>query len=103
MDSLSEMFNLNELAPNVVQIPASLFQKMLAKLDERKENSKPEKSKDAEPERLFTRKETARMLNVSLVTLSSYDSKGFIKSVRIGRRVLYRASAIQGALKDRRA
>lgn len=49
-------------------------------------------------ETLYTRKETAQKLNVSLVTLNSYVSKGKIIAHRIGNRVLFRAEDIKACL-----
>jgi excisionase family DNA binding protein len=45
--------------------------------------------------RLFDRKETARLLSVSVATVKKLASRGELKSVKIGRRVLHAESAIQ--------
>ena len=42
----------------------------------------------------ITRKETAQLLNVSLVTLSSWTKKSILKSYKIGSRVLYKKSEV---------
>ncbi len=46
-------------------------------------------------ERLLTRKETARKLHLSLVTLRELEKRGELVPVRATRRVLYRESEIE--------
>lgn len=59
-------------------------------------NLKPPKAK---PENKFlTRKETARRLKVSLVTLTDWVNRGRIKAHKIGGRVLFRESDVDDAL-----
>ncbi len=49
---------------------------------------------------IFTRKETAEMLNISLPTLRSYTKQGVIKSCTLGcYKVRYRLEDIQEAIK----
>ena len=48
--------------------------------------------------RFYTRKETSKMLNVSLVTLTQYVKSGKVKANRIGHRVLFRAEDIEACL-----
>ncbi|HRF16784.1 MAG TPA: helix-turn-helix domain-containing protein [Chitinophagaceae bacterium] len=50
-------------------------------------------------DRLLSRQETARLLNVSTSTLLSYVKQGRIKSFRIGRRVLFKQADIEAAMK----
>ncbi len=50
------------------------------------------------PEKYLTRKETAKLLQVSLVTLNDWSKKGFIQSYRIGGRIRYKLSEIDEAL-----
>lgn len=45
----------------------------------------------------LTRRETAEMLRVSLVTLNQWVSDGKIKAYKIGRRVLFRADEVAQA------
>lgn len=47
----------------------------------------------------YTRKETAKRLKISLPTLNEYTKQGIIVGNRLGRRVLYRQSDIESALK----
>ena len=49
---------------------------------------------------LYTRKETAEKLRVSLVTLDIWTKVGIIKAQRIGTRVRYSKKAIDEALKN---
>ena len=45
-----------------------------------------------------TRKETAKMLNISLPTLNEYTKKRILTGYRVGVRVLYKQSEIELAL-----
>lgn len=49
-------------------------------------------------DKLLTRKETAKMLSVSLVTLCDWEKKNIIQSYRIGNLVRYKKSDIIKAL-----
>jgi hypothetical protein len=57
---------------------------------------KPPKSTDKD---LKSRKETARILNISLPTLHLLPKKEIIRAYRIGNRVLYKQEDIENALK----
>lgn len=57
-----------------------------------------QKGKDSE-EILYTREETAKRLSISLPTLNEYTKRGIIIGNRLGRRVLYKQSDIEAALK----
>ena len=52
------------------------------------------------PEKYLTRRETAKLLQVSLVTLNDWSKKGIIQSYRIGGRIRYKLSEIDEALKE---
>ena len=52
------------------------------------------------PEKYLTRKETAKLLQVSLVTLNEWSKMGIIQSYRIGGRIRYKLSEIDEALKE---
>jgi len=60
--------------------------------------NKPEQI-TAEPEYL-TRKETAKKLHISLVTLNRLTNDGTLKSYRIGGRVLFKTQEINQALTE---
>lgn len=47
------------------------------------------------PERMLSRDEVARMLNISLPTLWAKTKSGEIKATHIGRRVLYSESEVK--------
>ena len=53
--------------------------------------------------RMLTRKEVAKTLGISLVTLNSYTKEGIIPAVRIGSNVRYRSSEIESAMQDIRS
>ena len=46
----------------------------------------------------YTRNEVATMLNVSLVTLNTWNKNGTLKASGIGRRVLYTFEDIQNSI-----
>ena len=47
-----------------------------------------------------SRKETAKILHVSLPTLDKYTEAGLIKGLRFGRRILYSLDDINNSLKQ---
>lgn len=51
-------------------------------------------------DKLLTRKETAKRLNITLATLHEYTKSGKIIANRIGNRVLYKECDIQNALRQ---
>jgi excisionase family DNA binding protein len=48
----------------------------------------------------FSKKESCRLLHISLPTLDSYILKGFIEAKRVGSRILIEQEAISKALKE---
>lgn len=54
-----------------------------------------------EDDKLFTRKETAQKLHISLGTLDTYTKLELIKAEKIGHRVLYKKSEINEALREK--
>ena len=47
----------------------------------------------------ISRKDTAQLLNISLVTLSNWTKKSLLKSYKIGSRVLYKKSEVIESLR----
>jgi hypothetical protein len=47
-----------------------------------------------------TRKEVCQIFKLSLPTLDKYDEMGFIRSKKLGNRILYSEEDIQAALRD---
>ena len=47
---------------------------------------------------IYTRQETAEMLDISLPTLNEYTKQGFITGYRLGHKVRYRIEDINNAL-----
>ena len=74
------------------------FENAINKAFERaiKEFSNPVKETDKD---LKSRKETARILTISLPTLHQFTKDGIIRAYRIGHRVLYKQEDIENALK----
>ena len=52
------------------------------------------------PKTYLTRKETAKLLQISLVTLNAWSKNGIIQSYRIGGRIRYKLTEIDEALKE---
>lgn len=61
--------------------------------------NKPEKETTQEPEYL-TRKETAKKLHISLVTLNRLTNDGTLKSFKIGGRVLFKSEDVNQAISE---
>ena len=58
----------------------------------------PPPAPPAEPPNYLTRRETARRLRISLVTLNDWVNRGRIRAHKIGGRVLFRDSDVEAAL-----
>lgn len=56
---------------------------------------------DKEP-RYYSRKETARILSMTLPTLARITKDGLITAKKVGNRILYEAEAIDEAVKERK-
>lgn len=52
------------------------------------------------PEKYLTRQETAKLLQISLVTLNEWSKKGIIQSYRIGGRIRYKKSELEDSLRE---
>jgi len=60
----------------------------------------PATTSEAKISSVLTRKDAAKMLNVSLPTLHFWTKEGIVKGTRIGSRIRYRMSDIENALVD---
>ena len=69
---------------------------------EQKINEKLEKIQNKPPVRYLSRKEVACQLQISLPTLNDWTKLGWLKSYKIGTRVLYKSDEITQALKERK-
>ena len=78
--------DLKELIANVVRSEMSGF--------------KPVPTESKEGQEFLTRKQTAEKLQVSLVTLHDWTKKGVIQGYRISRRIRYKATEVEAALKE---
>jgi excisionase family DNA binding protein len=56
------------------------------------QNFKPVQT--TQPDALITRKETAKLLGISLPTLHTYTNEGKVQSYKVGSRVLYKQSEV---------
>lgn len=76
------------------------FQKML--INTLMQVIEPLKSaEESSPIELLTRKETAKLLRISLPTLAGWTKQGIIHAIPMGRRVFYSASEIQNILEKK--
>lgn len=57
-----------------------------------------EEAKKAQTVEIYTRKEVAELLNVSLSNLSRWDKIGYLKPVKAGRKAHYLKSDIQNLI-----
>ncbi len=75
------------------QLKESILSDVRAELQEIVLNFQPKK----QPEYL-TRKEVAKILKVSLVTLSDWNKKGVLKPYRLGNLIRYKTTEIEESL-----
>lgn len=75
------------------QLTSNILKDVRAELKEIVQNFQPKK----QPEYL-TRKEVAKILKVSLVTLSDWNKKGVLKPYRLGNLIRYKREEIDQAL-----
>lgn len=74
------------------------FMESLIRSQQRNEEEQPRKQID-EPDEYITRKEAAKLLKISLPTLSEWSKSGIVKSYRIATRVRYKRKDVELALK----
>ena len=89
---------------NIIVTGISLddFLLVLEKAIEKKINEKLESFKPEEPTKYLDRKEVAKLLKVSLVTISAWTKEGMLTSYRIGKLVRFRSDEVEAALIKRR-
>lgn len=79
------------------------FLYQIEKTIEKKVNEKLESLKLKEQVKYMDRKEVAKLLKVSLVTVSSYTKEGLLTSYRIGKLIRYRSDEVEAALIKRKS
>jgi len=57
----------------------------------------PKVKEQLNDDQFLTRKETSKKLNISLPTLHSYTQRGILKGYKVGVRVLYKNSEVEGS------
>lgn len=55
-----------------------------------------------QPKSLLTRKETANILGISLVTLNTYTKRGIIPSYVVGNKIFYKQDEVNSSLRSRK-
>jgi excisionase family DNA binding protein len=75
------------------ELTSNILKDVRAELKEIVQNFQPKK----QPEYL-TRKEVAKILKVSLVTLSDWNKKGVLKPYRLGNLIRYKRAELEKAL-----
>lgn len=58
--------------------------------------------KDEEPNKLMSRKDVADYLQISLPTLSEWTKMGWLRSYKIGNRILYKSKEVDNSLRERK-
>lgn len=58
--------------------------------------------KEEEPNKLMSRKDVADYLQISLPTLSEWTKMGWLRSYKIGNRVLYKSKEVDNSLRERK-
>lgn len=84
----------------IQQLSLKEFKSLLSGIIEEKIEAITESTKHEEKSGYWTREETAKYLNISLPTLSTYTKKGIIKGYRIEGLVRYRQSEIDASLEE---
>eukprot|EP01038_Epipyxis_sp_PR26KG_P004023 gene4023-5753_t len=78
------------------------FLYQIEKTIEKKVNEKLESLRTNDPIKYMDRKEVAKFLKVSLVTVSAYTKEGLLTSYRIGKLIRYRSDEVEAALIKRK-
>lgn len=89
---MEETFFISGLTPQE-------FKKML--IEALEQVIEPSKSAESRSIELLTRKETAKLLRISLPTLADWTKQGLIHAIPMGRRIFYSASEIQNVLEKK--
>ena len=97
----------------IITIQGLTLEKFLDKIDERTQRSfkqllndtkhleKKKRQKDElDPDAFLTKKECAKLMRVTIQTITSRMRKGSLKYVKFGRRVLFRKEYIKNILDD---
>lgn len=83
----------------LLELSIEEFQDIIKEAVEEKFNEAIEKFNKKEEVEFITRKETAKLLSISLPTLNFWSKRNIVISYRIGTRVLYKKHEIEKALK----
>lgn len=85
---------ISDLENMMTQVIRRTVVEILNQNDERKTNKEDNENK------LLTRNEAAKFLNVEKETLWHWDKKGELKALKIGRRVYYKQEDIMAKLRS---
>ncbi len=89
---------MNTKDVTAVQIQGITAKDLIQQIKNEVQNLLPKPQPKANTENLLTRKETAKLLGVSLVTLHNWTKNGIVKAYRIGNQVRYKESEILQSL-----
>ncbi len=78
----------------LVQITVAYLKKLIAESVEEALKNKPKKEKKKKADKLLTRKQAAKLLQVSLTTLFHWNNSGELLAQKIGRKVYYHKDEI---------
>lgn len=87
---MQEQILINISLSEFKEIQKEWIQKVLSEIQPHKKNE----------EELLTRKETSKILGISLVTLNVYTKKGIVRGYRLGSRIRYKKEEVIGALQS---
>ena len=87
------------MAPVVLtQVPIADLQGFIAHAVKEQFDASRSAEQVTDPDQYLTRKEAARYLRLSLVTLHEYTGRGIVTAYRVGARVLYLKSDLDKCL-----
>ena len=96
---------LGQKMDNLIILQGITVDQLLSKLEaivERKIAESLNQNPARKTEKYMTRKEVAEFLHISLPTLHDWTKMEWIKSYRIGSRVLFKSDEVEAALKIRK-
>ena len=88
---MADAILLNNVTPE--GLTETILNGVQAKLDHLKKELQPQ-----EPDEWLTRKETAKLLKISLVCLHDWSNKGILKAYKVGNRTYFNRKEINAIL-----
>lgn len=89
---------ISEGANFIIQVSANDLKEVVRNLYAEEAQRTREALEASREKPTLTRKETAKQLGITLSTLWKWGKAGYLKPVKIGNRVMYRPSDVEGML-----